>query len=47
MKALEARLANKSYVEKAPAALVEETQKKLIEKRALATRLEAELEILR
>lgn len=47
IKALEARLANKSYVEKAPPALVEETQKQLVEKQALATRLVSELEILR
>jgi valyl-tRNA synthetase len=45
--ALQGRLANKSYVEKAPAALVEETQKQLAEKEALVSRLQTELEILR
>jgi valyl-tRNA synthetase len=47
IKALQTRLANKSYVEKAPAALVEETQKQLTEKEALVSRLQTELEILR
>jgi valyl-tRNA synthetase len=47
IKALQGRLANKSYVEKAPAALVEETQKQLTEKEALVSRLQTELEILR
>jgi valyl-tRNA synthetase len=47
IKALQGRLANKSYVEKAPAALVEETEKQLVEKEALVTRLQTELEILR
>lgn len=47
IKALQGRLANKSYVEKAPAALVEETQKQLVEKEALVTRLQTELEVLR
>lgn len=47
IKALQGRLANKSYVEKAPTALVEETQKQLAEKEALVTRLQTELEILR
>lgn len=45
--ALEARLNNKSYVEKAPAALVEETKKNLEEKQALVERLVHELEILK
>lgn len=44
---LETRLGNKSYVEKAPAALVEETQKQLKEKQALAEHLREELEILK
>lgn len=43
---LEARLANPSYTEKAPAHLVEETRKQLEEKRLLTTQLEHELEIL-
>ncbi len=47
IKALEARLSNKSYIEKAPAKLVEDTQNQLKEKQALVTRLVAELEILR
>jgi valyl-tRNA synthetase len=45
--ALKTRLNNKSYVEKAPAALVEETRKQLEEKEALAERLLHELDILR
>lgn len=45
--ALEARLSNKSYVEKAPAALVEDTKKTLEEKQALIERLVHELEILK
>lgn len=44
--ALEARLSNESYVQKAPAKLVEETKKQLEEKQALVTRLAQELEIL-
>ncbi|MDB5161978.1 MAG: valS [Candidatus Saccharibacteria bacterium] len=47
IKALEGRLGNKSYVEKAPAKLVEETKKQLEEKQALASRLANELTILR
>ena len=47
IKALEGRLGNKSYVEKAPAKLVEETKNQLEEKQALATRLANELTILR
>ena len=41
---LEARLANKSYVEKAPVALVEETKQQLETKQALAKALISELE---
>ena len=44
---LEGRLSNKSYVEKAPAALVEESTKQLKEKQALVERLLHELEILK
>lgn len=47
IEALKGRLANKSYVEKAPAALVEDTKKQLAEKEALAERLLHELDILR
>lgn len=43
---LELRLMNKNYVNKAPAALVEESQKLLKEKQALVERLLHELEIL-
>ena len=46
IKALEARLGNENYVKKAPAALVEETQKQLEEKKAVVTRLQHELEVL-
>lgn len=45
--ALKTRLSNKSYIEKAPAALVEDSQKQLEEKEALAERLLHELDILR
>lgn len=47
VQALEGRLRNASYVQKAPAALVEETKKQLEEKKALAERLLHELEIIR
>jgi valyl-tRNA synthetase len=43
----EARLANKNYVEKAPAALVDETKKQLAEKQAVVAALLKELEILK
>lgn len=43
---LEARLSNESYVAKAPAALVEETQRQREEKQALVTRLQEELKLL-
>lgn len=43
--ALEGRLANESYVAKAPAALVEESRDQLTSKKALVERLEAELEV--
>jgi valyl-tRNA synthetase len=46
IKALQSRLANKNYVEKAPTILVQETYKQLEEKEALVTRLQTELEIL-
>lgn len=46
VQALQGRLSNKSYVEKAPAKLVEETTKQLEEKQALVIRLQAELEVL-
>lgn len=45
--ALEGRLSNKSYVEKAPTVLVEETRKQLEEKQTLVQRLNDELSILR
>jgi valyl-tRNA synthetase len=41
---LEGRLANKKYLEKAPAELVEETRKSLLEKTDTLTRLNRELE---
>lgn len=43
---LEARLSNDNYVKKAPAHLVEQSQKELQEKKALIERLSRELEIL-
>jgi len=46
IQALEGRLANKNYVEKAPEALVTETKKQLEEKKALVERLQQELTIL-
>jgi valyl-tRNA synthetase len=45
--ALEGRLSNESYVQKAPAALVDESRQQLNEKQALAQRLLDELTILR
>lgn len=44
---LEGRLSNESYVNKAPAKLVEESKKQLTDKQALAERLLQELELLR
>lgn len=44
---LEARLANDSYVSKAPAKLVEETREQLEQKKALIERLSDELEVLK
>lgn len=44
---LEARLANASYVEKAPAHLVEDSRNELEVKKTLIERLEKELEVLR
>jgi valyl-tRNA synthetase len=44
--ALEARLANDSYVAKAPAHLVEETRDELATKQALVQRLQDELTVL-
>lgn len=46
IKALETRLANASYIEKAPAHLVEETREKLAEEQAHAERLVHELEVI-
>ncbi|MGK2896727.1 MAG: valine--tRNA ligase [Candidatus Saccharimonadales bacterium] len=45
--ALKSRLDTPSYVDKAPAHLVDETRKNLTEKKALVLRLEQELEVLR
>lgn len=45
--ALEKRLSNKIYAEKAPAELVEESKKQLEEKQALVTRLVQELNVLK
>lgn len=45
-KNLEGRLSNKSYVEKAPAKLVDETKAQLSETKALIGRLVAELDVL-
>lgn len=47
IQALEGRLANESYIQKAPEKLVTESRKLLEEKQALAQRLLNELEILR
>ncbi|MFZ3009999.1 MAG: valine--tRNA ligase [Candidatus Microsaccharimonas sp.] len=47
IQALEGRLSNPTYVEKAPAKLVEESKKLLTDKQLLVIRLEHELEILR
>lgn len=47
IKTLEGRLSNENYVSKAPATLVEESQRQLEEKQALAERLFNELEILK
>ena len=46
IQALAGRLKNVNYLQKAPAALVEETKSQLEEKKAVALRLEHELEIL-
>ena len=46
-KALEARLSNKNYVDKAPEHLVAETKKQLEEKQALIERLVHEIEVLK
>lgn len=46
IKNLEGRLANKAYVEKAPANLIEDTRQQLESKKALITALEHELSIL-
>ena len=46
IKALQTRLSNASYVEKAPAKLVEESKKQLEEKQAIVIQLEHELEVL-
>ncbi|HRQ97825.1 MAG TPA: valine--tRNA ligase [Candidatus Saccharibacteria bacterium] len=47
VKALEARLANENYVNKAPAKLVEETRTQLDSKKALVERLVHQLDVLR
>ncbi len=47
IQALAGRLKNVNYLQKAPAALVEETKKQLEEKKAVVLRLEHELEILK
>ena len=47
IKTLEGRLGNENYINKAPAALVEESKKQLQEKQALVERLLHELEILK
>ncbi|MBC7869018.1 valine--tRNA ligase [Candidatus Saccharibacteria bacterium] len=47
VRALNSRLDNESYVSKAPAALVEESKQQLEQKKALITRLEVELQILK
>lgn len=47
IKALKSRLGNESYIQKAPAHLVEETQKQLRDKQELIGQLQHELEILR
>lgn len=46
-KALKARLDNPSYVEKAPARLVEETKQELSDTESLISRLQQELEVIR
>jgi len=46
IQALEGRLSNANYVEKAPAKLVEETKDQLEEKKAVVLRLQHELEVL-
>jgi valyl-tRNA synthetase len=46
IQALQGRLSNASYVEKAPTKLVEETKKQLEEKEAVVLRLQHELEVL-
>jgi valyl-tRNA synthetase len=46
IKALENRLGNESYVQKAPAHLVEETKKQLRDKQELVQQLQHELEVL-
>ncbi len=46
IKNLEKRLANESYVTKAPAALIEESKHELTEQQALATRLSDELSVM-
>jgi len=43
---LEARLSNESYVAKAPAELVDESRKTLLEKQSAIVRLEHELEVI-
>ena len=47
IKNLESRLANKSYIDKAPAKLVDETRQQLDEKKTLVERLVHELQIIK
>ncbi|MBC7459213.1 valine--tRNA ligase [Candidatus Saccharibacteria bacterium] len=47
IKALEGRLKNVNYLQKAPAALVNETKKQLEEKKAVVIRLQHELDVLK
>lgn len=47
IQALEGRLSNANYVEKAPAKLVDETKQQLEEKKAVVLRLQHELEVLK
>jgi valyl-tRNA synthetase len=47
IQALNARLENENYVKKAPAELVEESKKLLVEKQAIADRLIRELDVIK
>jgi len=46
VKTLETRLANENYTAKAPAHLVEESRRQLVEERALVKRLQTELQVI-